>query len=280
MYTRNCEIKPGVDFPPDMHRVALGVAYNGATYNGFQRQASTASTVQAYLESALSGVAAEPISLVCAGRTDAGVHAAEQVVHFDTLAQRPAKAWVKGVNCKLPDDIRVHWAKSVPPSFHARFSATSRTYRYVLLSADVRPAYLHKNVTWTQYCLDISRMQAAANYLVGEHHFSSFRSSRCQANNPVRTVEYLTLKQQGPFIVVEIKANAFLHHMVRNIVGTLIDVGRGAYSPEWVGEVLALGDRTKAAATASPCGLYFVKAEYHADFGLPRHEMGPLFLQV
>ncbi len=280
MYTRNCEIKPGVDFPTDMHRVALGVEYNGATYNGFQRQASTASTVQAYLESALSGVAAEPISLVCAGRTDAGVHASEQVVHFDTLAQRPSKAWVKGVNCQLPDDIRVHWAKSVPPSFHARFSATSRTYRYVLLSTDVRPAYLYKNVTWTQYNLDISRMQAAAGYLVGEHHFSAFRSSRCQANNPVRTVQYLTLKQQGPFIVVEINANAFLHHMVRNIVGTLIDVGRGAYNPEWVGEVLALGDRTKASATASPCGLYFVKATYPDEFALPIHKMGPLFLQV
>ncbi|MFL0808867.1 MAG: tRNA pseudouridine(38-40) synthase TruA [Agarilytica sp.] len=280
MYTRNCEIKQGVDFPEGMHRYALGVEYQGASFNGFQRQASSAAnTVQAHLERAISKIAAEPITLVCSGRTDAGVHACEQVIHFDTLAERPEKAWVQGVNTQLPEEIRVHWGREVPKGFHARFSALARIYRYVILSTKVCPAHLAKNITSTHYTLDLDAMQAAASLLEGEHDFSSFRSSRCQANTPTRRLEYLRFSSRGPLIVLEVKGNAFLHHMVRNLVGTLIDIGRGAKPVEWASELLELRDRTKASPTASPEGLYFTKAVYSEEFVLPERPLGPLFLQ-
>ncbi len=280
MYTRNCEIKPGMDFPAEMHRVVVGVEYNGAVFNGFQKQASTSNTVQAYLESALSKIANEPITGVCAGRTDAGVHAWEQVFHFDTLAQRPDKAWVQGVNCKLPDTIRVRWAKTVESSFHARFSASARTYRYVIYRGDVKPACFSSFVTWISYTLDIERMHEAAQSLVGEHDFSAFRSSQCQANSPVRRVEYVEVKSSGRFIVMEIKANAFLHHMVRNIAGVMLEVGRKAKPVQWSQDILAGRDRTKSAATAHPWGLYFVRAHYDNCYGLPQGHYGPLFLET
>ncbi|VUD56613.1 tRNA pseudouridine synthase A [Thalassocella blandensis] len=278
MYKRNCEIKPGIEFPEGMQRIMAGVEYNGAAFNGFQKQASTANTVQAKLEKALSKVANETVSCVCAGRTDAGVHAGEQIIHFDTLAQRPDKAWVFGANTQLPDDIRVLWATRVTDRFHARFSAEARTYRYVIYSADIKPACMSQFVTWTTYTLDISAMQQAGNYLLGEHDFSSFRSSQCQAHSPVRTIEKLQFSQQGRFIVMEIKANAFLHHMVRNIAGSLIEVGRGAKPREWLLEILEGKDRTKAAATAYPWGLYFVRAHYPVEFDLPHAPAGPVFL--
>ncbi len=278
-YRRNCEISGGIEFPEGMQRIALGVEYDGAAYNGFQKQTSTQNTVQAKLELALSKIAVEPVTLICAGRTDSGVHASEQIVHFDTLAVRPDKAWTRGMNSRLPDEVRVHWVKSVSSHFHARFSAQSRIYRYVLLSSPVQPACLHKSVTWTCHSLDIEKMQEAASYFVGEHNFSSFRSSRCQASNPVRRIDCLTFRQCGPFIVMEVKANAFLHHMVRNIIGTMMQIGRGEAPPCWVAELIALEDRTQAAQTAKPWGLYFVKAEYDSVFGLPSTSLGPLFLQ-
>jgi len=262
-----------------MHRIALAVEYNGTRFRGFQRQASAPTTVQAVLENAIARIANESISIVCAGRTDAGVHASEQIVHFDTLATRPDRAWVKGVNASLPDDVRVHWAKEMPASFHARFSALARMYRYVIYCADTRPAILHRAVTWTTYPLSLDKMQEAAKCLVGEHNFSSFRSSQCQAHSPVRNIASLAFLRHGPFIVAQIKANAFLHHMVRNIAGTLIDIGRGARPVEWMVELLRLKDRTRASATASPSGLYLVKAEYDAQFCVPDTPLGPLFLR-
>ena len=278
MYKRNCEIKPGIDFPQGMQRLALGVEYNGAVFNGFQKQASTTNTIQAKLEYALSQVANEEISCVCAGRTDAGVHASEQVIHFDTLALRPEKAWVHGVNTKLPDEIRVHWAVKVDHSFHARFSAIARTYRYIIHCDEVRPACLAQFVTWTGYELDSQAMQKAAQLLVGEHDFSCFRSSQCQAHSPVRNIEAIQFRTLGRFIVMEIKANAFLHHMVRNIIGSLMEVGRGAKPQDWLGELLAGKDRKLAAATAAPWGLYFVKAHYPTEITLPEQPLGPIFL--
>lgn len=262
-----------------MQRVALGVEYNGAVFNGFQKQASTPNTVQAKLERALSKVANEDITCVCAGRTDAGVHAAEQVIHFDTLAERPMKAWVYGVNTQLPDEVRVVWAKAVQPDFHARFSALARTYRYVIHSAAIKPACMAQFVTWTTYSLDMDAMGEAGSLLVGEHDFSSFRSSQCQANSPVRTIESLSFTRSGGFIVMEIKANAFLHHMVRNIIGSLMEVGRGARQKAWIGELLHAKDRTQAAATAYPWGLYFVRAHYPAEYDLPHEPQGPVFLR-
>lgn len=278
MYKRNCEIKAGIEFPSGMQRVALGVEYNGASFNGFQKQASTANTVQALLEAALSKIANEEITLVCAGRTDAGVHASEQVVHFDTLAQRPTKAWVQGVNTGLPADIRVHWAQPMSPDFHSRFSAEARTYRYVIYTGDIKPACLSQYVTWTAYTLDMEKMQQGADILVGEHDFDAFRSSQCQAHSPVRCIHSIQFSRQRNFLVMEIKANAFLHHMVRNISGVLMDVGRGAKPVSWVESILLGRDRSKASATAHPWGLYFVRAHYPEKFNLPVSPYGPLFL--
>lgn len=261
-----------------MARIALSVEYNGQDYNGFQKQSSTKNTVQYHLERALTRVADEPIGLVCAGRTDAGVHATEQIVHFDTLAKRPTKAWIQGVNAHLPDDIRVHWATELGPSFHARFSAISRTYRYVLYCADVKSASLGRQVTWTSYALDVKKMQSAAAFLQGEHDFTSYRATYCQARNPVRTISRIELNIRGPFIVMEVSANAFLHHMVRNIMGVLIEVGRGRKEPGWAKELLGLRDRTRGAPTASPDGLYLVRAGYPDTFELPCEPLGPIFL--
>ena len=261
-----------------MSRVALGLEYAGAEFNGFQRQASAANTVQARLEEALSSVANEAISLVCAGRTDAGVHATAQVVHFDTFAQRPEKAWVLGTNTKLPDAIRVLWAKSVDPVFHARFSATKRRYRYVIRCARVRSAILGRQVTHCSDWLDIEAMHAAAQSLIGEHDFSAFRASQCQAASPVRTIEFIRWQRSGDLLCMDIQANAFLHHMVRNIVGSLMEIGRGRRPVAWLAELLAGGDRRLAAPTASPWGLYLCDVSYPECFQLPRTDLGPAFL--
>ncbi len=277
-YKRNCEIKPGMVFPEAMQRVALGVEYNGAQFNGFQKQAGTANTVQAHLERALSKIANEDITIVCCGRTDAGVHASEQVIHFDTLAQRPEKAWREGVNTHLPDEIRVHWAKPVHEGFHARFSAQSRMYRYVLFRAPTRSAVLGKTVTWTNLALDVDSMSQAAQLLVGEHDFSAFRAAQCQAHSPIRRVEHIRFFESGPLLVMEIKANAFLHHMVRNIMGALLDVGRGKQNQAWLKSVLESKDRSKSSPTARPWGLYLVKAEFDESFSLPKWPVGPYIL--
>lgn len=277
-YKRNCEIKPGMQFPEGMHRIAVGVEYNGADFNGFQKQKSSANTIQARLEDALSRVANEPVTLVCAGRTDAGVHATGQVIHFDTLARRPQKAWIEGVNTHLPDEIRVKWSSAVGPLFHARFSALSRTYRYLILSDPIKTAILQRQVSWTRYVLDLELMQQAGEQLIGEHDFTSFRAAQCQAASPVREVTGLRLFRHGRLIVLEITANAFLHHMVRNIVGTLIDIGRGARPVTWIEDLLAVKDRNLASATGHPFGLYLVAVGYPDEFDLPKRESGPLFL--
>lgn len=269
-YSPNCEIKPGMYLPEGVVRVALVVEYDGSNYQGFQRQASAKKTVQGSLEEALSKIANHPITLVCAGRTDAGVHALHQVIHFDTTAVRKESAWIEGVNTKLPDSVRVKWAQYVPGEFHARFSARSRTYRYYTYVGSRRSAFLPQTVTWTKKPLDVEKMSEAASFLIGEHDFSSFRSSQCQAHSPVRHMEYIRFVQSGAFIVMEIKANAFLHHMVRNIMGSLYQVGRGEKPIEWMKTLLELKDRNKAAPTAPPHGLYFVHVSYDEKFGIPK----------
>lgn len=268
-YSPNCEIKPGMSLPPGVQRYALVVEYSGSDYQGFQRQASARRTVQGELERALSRVAAQTITLVCAGRTDAGVHATHQVVHFDSSAVRNERAWLEGTNTHLPDSIRVRHAQAVPAAFHARFSAQARTYLYVTQIDRVRSAFLPANVTWSRQELDMAAMQAAAQALVGEHDFTSFRASQCQAHSPVRRVDYVAFSRNGSCVIMRIKANAFLHHMVRNIMGSLFEVGRGNRPVTWMAELLSSRDRNLAAATAPANGLYFVGVDYPAEFGLP-----------
>lgn len=277
VYRRNCEVKPDMDVPEGTRRFCMGVEYDGARFNGFQRQVSTTNTVQSALEAALTKIALEPVTLVCAGRTDAGVHASAQVVHFDTLAPRPAKAWYLGGNTKLPEAIRILWAKEVDLNFHARFSALDRTYHYFLYSSPSRPSILSRQVAYTRYALDFDAIQEASTVLVGKHDFNALRSSQCQASSSVRTIKAINWRRHGELLVMEITANAFLHHMVRNIVGCLIDVGRGRRDKAWLKGVLAAKDRTLAGATASPCGLYLSEVVYDASFGLPASPKGPLF---
>lgn len=250
-------------------RVALGVEYDGSHFHGWQRQKHTPQTVQACLEQALCFVADHDVSVVCAGRTDTGVHGVGQVVHFDTQAVRDAKAWVYGGNAKLPDTIAIKWALATSDTFHARFSAQSRSYRYVIYNQPVRPALGMTHLTWNYRPLDIAKMREAAACLIGEHDFSSFRAVACQAKSPVRTVERLELYQRGAIIVMDIKANAFLQHMVRNIAGVLMAVGAGKYPVEWVAEVLAYQDRTRGGVTAPPYGLYFMAVDYPSEFNIP-----------
>lgn len=260
-------------------RIALGIEYNGAAFYGWQRQLSPVlPTIQATLERALAQVAAHEVALSCAGRTDAGVHAAGQVVHFDANIDRGAKAWIMGTNTHLPPEIRVQWAAPVASDFHARHSARSRRYRYVLYDEPVKPTVLVGQLTHVRSPLDIAAMHAAAQLLVGEHDFSAFRAAGCQANGAVREIRFITVTRQRRFIVVEVEANAFLQHMVRNIVGTLLVVGHGKAPLDWVGDVLASRDRKQAGDTARPDGLYLVGVQYEADAGIPRMPYGPCFL--
>lgn len=277
-YSRNTEIHADTPWPDGMTRVALAVEYQGSDYHGFQTQSSGVRTVQQTLESALSAIANEPITVVCAGRTDAGVHATAQIVHFDTLAQRPEKAWVKGTRAHLPFDISVRWAKPVEPSFHARFSAHSRTYRYLISDRGSYSGLTHRHITWSRKKLDEAAMRRAAACLVGEHDFTSFRASQCQARSPVRQLEYLHVARRGELIVIEVKANAFLHHMVRNIVGVLIAIGAGEAPVQWMAEVLAARNRSAGGVTARPNGLYLVNVGYPDRFQLPETAPGPLFV--
>ncbi|MBY6191940.1 tRNA pseudouridine(38-40) synthase TruA [Microbulbifer agarilyticus] len=279
-YKPNGEVPPGESLPEGLRRIALGVEYCGTRLRGFQKQKHDPLTVQETLEKALSKVAAEPVTLVCAGRTDAGVHASSQVVHFDTTAQRPLKAWVQGVNTQMPFDVRVHWAQEVPAQFHARFSARSRSYRYLIHSAPTRSAQAASEVTWTERTLDLEAMREGARYLIGEHDFSSFRAAQCQARSPVRRLTRLDIGRVGQLIVLEVSATAFLHHMVRNIAGVLMAVGRGDRSPEWVQQVLEARDRTAASVTAPPHGLYLVDVQYPPEFTLPEVAPGPLLVPL
>lgn len=258
-------------------RIALCLRYDGSQYHGWQVQKGLV-TVQSKLEHALSSVANHPIHVYCAGRTDAGVHASAQIVHFDTDVERSEHAWVFGANSNLPHDMSVLWAREVDNSFHARFSAVSRRYRYVLYNQEVRPGILRNAVGWWYKPLDYELMQQAANVLLGEHDFSSFRGSGCQAHSPVRTIHQLEIGRVGEMLILEVKANAFLLHMVRNIAGMLVMIGSGERKLAWAEEVLAARNRQAAGITISPAGLYLVEVEYPPEFKFPAVSMGPFFL--
>ena len=261
-----------------IRRIALGIQYDGSRYHGWQYQEEV-TTVQQLVEQALTCVGNQVITVTCAGRTDAWVHATGQVVHFDTDADRSEHAWVFGANSNLPADIAVQWAKEVPRDFHARYSALSRTYRYIICNQPIRPGVLQKTVTWCYKPITIERMQQAAQYFLGEHDFSAFRGSGCQAQHAVRCIHELTIRQLTPtLIVIEVTANAFLLHMVRNIVGVLVAIGQGDQDPAWALAVLNSRDRKAAGVTSRPNGLYLVKVDYPAHFNLPKTPKGPFFL--
>jgi len=249
-------------------RLVLGLEYDGTRFCGWQSQRSGRS-VQQTVESAISTVADHVVSVVCAGRTDTGVHALGQVVHFDTDADRPERAWTIGVNSNLPDDVSVRWVAQRNEDFHARFSARSRTYRYVIHNATSRSALLADRAWWHHRRLRTDRMQAAARFLIGEHDFSSLRAAECQSRSPIRTLQRVDIDRSGDIVWIEVEANAFLHHMVRNIVGTLVRVGRQDAEPEWVAQVLASRDRRVAGMTAPACGLYFLRVDYGAGLETP-----------
>ncbi|MER2492558.1 tRNA pseudouridine(38-40) synthase TruA [Catenovulum sediminis] len=258
-------------------KIALGIEYDGAAYSGWQRQ-SHIQSVQARLETALSKIADSPIAVTCAGRTDAGVHATGQIVHFNCPTSRKLSAWTLGANANLPDDIAVRWAVEVAEEFDARFSATARRYRYIIFNSRIRAGIFKQGVTQFYEPLDEIKMHQAAQTLIGEQDFTAFRASHCQSNTPFRNIHQVTVSRKGRYVIVDITANAFLHHMVRNIVGSLMEIGRGQQAINWIAELLEQKDRTLAAATAKPNGLYLVKVFYPEKFGIPEHPMGPLFL--
>lgn len=282
-----------------IQRIVLGLCYDGAAYHGWQCQGHI-KTIQNTLQQALSDVADHPITVTCAGRTDAGVHATGQVVHFDTQAQRTNDAWLLGTNSHLPSDIRISWVKPVAsivlkpnktrtnyqtsnvqecdPTFHARFSATARCYRYIIYNHNIPPAILRHAVGWYDPPLDEKKMQEAATHLVGRHDFNAFRGAGCQARTSERTVEYINITRIRRMIVIEIKANAFLLHMVRNMVGSLVWIGSGKRSNDWLKSVLELKERHHAGATMMPNGLYLVNVQYPKTFNLPTRPVGPFFL--
>ncbi|EHU4916751.1 tRNA pseudouridine(38-40) synthase TruA [Vibrio vulnificus] len=258
-------------------RIALGIEYNGTDYFGWQRQREVDS-VQEKLEKALSKVANHPVEVQCAGRTDAGVHGTGQVVHFDTNVERKMVAWTMGANANLPKDIAVRWAKEVPDEFHARFSATARRYRYIIFNHALRPGILGSGVSHYHGDLDEKKMHEAGQYLLGENDFTSFRAVQCQSLSPFRNMMHLNVTRHGHYVVIDIKANAFVHHMVRNITGSLIMVGRGEQDPEWIKWLFEAKDRKLAGPTAKAEGLYLVDVDYPEEFDLPRESIGPLFL--
>lgn len=251
-------------------KIALGIEYCGTPYCGWQYQNTQNNSIQEYVEKALSKIADRKIKLYCAGRTDARVHALHQVVHFETDVSRQMYSWVIGGNTSLPDTISILWAKQISDDFHARFSAITRKYRYIILNRRSRPAAYCNLVTWVHQPLDETRMQLAAESLLGKHDFTSFQSTACQAKSPIRNVSSVNLYRVNDFIVFEIEANAFLHRMVRNIVGVLIKIGSHEADTSWLVEVLAEKDRIKAAKTAAPDGLYLVAVQYPEIYGIPR----------
>ena len=250
-------------------RIALGVEYDGSPFSGWQSQPDV-HNVQNTLQAALSGIAGEPVSILAAGRTDTGVHALEQVVHFDTNIKRPLSAWVRGVNALLPESVAVLWAHEVPEEFHARFSAQARSYQYILINRPSRIGVHHGKAGWFHAPLDMEAMREAATYLLGKHDFSAFRSSECQARTPVKNLQRLDVNKQGDTIIFDLTADAFLHHMVRNIVGCMVYVGKDKYPPQWMSEVLESRNRNMAAPTFAPDGLYLRHITYDAKWGLPQ----------
>ncbi len=259
--------------PHTSARIALGVSYNGLAYQGWQSQLS-GQTVQDHLESALSRIAGHSVRTLCAGRTDAGVHALMQVVHFDTWANRREVSWVRGTNALLPRDIAVQWARQVPPGFHCRASAISRRYVYILLQGPVRPSIDAGRVGWVMAPLALAPMQEASAFLTGQHDFSSFRAAACQALTATKTMRPIRIAQRGSYWRFEFEADAFLHHMIRNIMGCLVMVGQGKREPEWLGEILQARSRKVAAPTFAPDGLYFSGPRYSPEWGLPEHTGG------
>lgn len=249
-------------------RLALGIEYDGSGFMGWQRHHGGA-TVQGSVEDALSFVANHPVEVVCSGRTDAGVHAACQVVHFDSDAVRTPRAWMMGGNTRLPGAVRILWCQPVNDGFHARYAARARRYRYRILIRPVPPAMMRHYLSWERLPLDAAAMHRAAQALVGEHDFSAFRTAQCQAKHPRRDLHDIAVRAEGSEVVVEVQANAFLHHMVRNIVGSLVPVGRGERPEGWLGELLAGRDRTVAGPTAPAEGLVFLGPKYPAHWGLP-----------
>lgn len=255
-----------------MARIACGLEYDGGRFAGWQRQTSGTPTVQAAVEAALSRVADCAVEVTCAGRTDAGVHATLQVCHFDAPVERSEKAWVMGANTALPADVALRWARPVPESFHARYSAEARRYRYVILEGWDRPALWRQRAAWQHTTLDVSAMQRAGERLLGEHDFTSFRSAACQARHAWRRLDSVLVERRGRAVIIDVAGNAFLHNMVRIIAGVLMAIGRGERSPAWVDELLTARDRTRSGMTAPPRGLYFVGPRYPHVFGLPEPE--------
>lgn len=258
-----------------MQRWSLGIAYNGASWHGWQKQPNVA-TIQAQLEQAIKSFLGHEVQLICAGRTDKGVHALEQVVHLHTPLERRELSWIRGVNRFLPPSIRVQWARPVDEQFHARFSAQRRHYIYLLRNAPHPTPFNEGRVGWVFQPLELHLMQEAAQYFIGTHDFSSFRSAECQAHSPIRDLYHLRIWQQGEYFIFYFCANAFLHHMIRNLMGTLVFVGSGRRTPQWAYELLQACDRRLAAPTFAPEGLYLVKADYPQEFGLPQHELSEL----
>lgn len=254
-----------------MSRMALGLCYDGGPWHGWQSQPS-GNTVQDQLEAALSKFLAQPTSVVCAGRTDTGVHALNQIVHLDTPIKRSAESWVRGLNALLPSSISVQWAQAVSEDFHARFSARKRTYYYVLRLDRVRSPLLHGKVGWEFRPLDVAAMRAASQHFIGVHDFSSFRSSECQAKSPVRDLKVLHIHEYAGFLLFQFEANAFLHHMIRNLMGALVYVGLGRLRVNELDKLITCKDRRYAPPTYSPAGLYLAQVEYEAQYGLPQHE--------
>lgn len=263
-----------------MTRYAIAVEFDGRAFRGWQTQQAGIPSVQLALEQAVSKVANHAVIVHGAGRTDAGVHGSGMIAHFDSDSLRTEHNWLMGINTLLPEAISVRWIKPVSENFHARFKAVARRYHYVIYNHPRRSSLLAGRATWHHAVLDLKPMQQAAQALVGVHDFSAYRAVSCQSKRPVRDVHFLTLAQRGPLLRLDIQADGFLHHMVRNIVGVLLAIGEGRAAPEWAAEVLASGDRTQGGITAPPDGLYFVDAHYPAEFDLPRDIPGPLWLSA
>ncbi|MGR8935377.1 MAG: tRNA pseudouridine(38-40) synthase TruA [Gammaproteobacteria bacterium] len=259
-----------------MQRLIVGIEYDGSRFAGWQWQTGRR-TVQAALEEALSKIANETVNVVCAGRTDAGVHALEQVAHFDTAARRDLRAWVMGGNTQLPDEVRILWAQEAVGDFHARYSAIARWYRYVILNRGMKSALTPKQTTWCYYPLDADKMHEAAQYLIGDHDFSSFRAQGCQSKSPRRYMHFIDVYRDGDKVVIDLAANAFVHHMVRNIAGVLMEIGIGNRPADWTLELLHVKDRTQGGITAPPDGLYLGGVYYPEQYGIAPH---PLFAKL
>jgi tRNA pseudouridine38-40 synthase len=261
-------------------KVAAIIEYHGAHFHGWQRQKHHPEpTIQAALEDALSKIANEPVSVVCAGRTDAGVHASTQVIHFETTARRKPYNWIRGTNTQLPTGIAVRWLDEVDQDFHARFSATARRYRYLIYNKPVKQGLMHDQLTWCRFPLNETDMNDAAQSLLGENDFTSFRAKDCQSNTPFRNIHSISVKRFADIVMIEVQANAFLYHMIRNIAGVLMPIGMGRKPVSWCGDLLAQQDRAKGGVTAPSDGLYFVGVDYPDKYNIPSKPWGPVFVE-